>query len=908
VDADVAGAEDVGALAGVSKGTVAGCHASGSVSGTRDVGGLVGENGGRIERSHAAATVTASSRHYGGLVGKSAGGTILAAYAAGAVTGSAGVKGGLVGWLTGSGSVTASYATGSVSSGGSDIGGLVGSHWAFTGTVTNSYWDTEATGQSNSVRGTGKTTAELQSPTGYAGIYADWNLDLDGDGVADDPWDFGRASQYPALKADLDGDGEATVTEFGGGLGHQALRAGLTLSETALAVAEAGAEATYTVALVSAPTADVTVTVASGDTDVATVSPSSLTFTPTDWAEAQEVTVTGVDDRAANVPDRTVTVTHTVTSADLNYRGIAAPSVAVTATDDDVALLALSATPDALAESADATDVEVTATLTGAVLDADLDLPLALGGTAQAGVDYLLAGAKLPVITITKGETSASATLRLTPVDDAIDEGASETVAVGVAPHAAKFAGASPAVVELTDDDAAGLTLSLSPATLAESGNATEVTVTAALANAAAGSETVLQLAFGGVAERGADYALAGTESITIAPGATEATTVLTVTPAADGIDEGSGEALEISTAHGGGTVAATLFLADADAGPPGLTIELPDGYSGSDALPVRFVFTEAATGFVGSDVTVTGGTLASLATADGGRVWTAEVTPDAPLPDSVTVEVAANAAADREGDAGPAADVSATANRRGVAVSRPSLTVAAGATATYAVSLASRPAGAVTVTVASDDASVATASPSSLTFRPSDWPAAQAVTVAGVAAGTAQVTHAVASAADAGYHGLAAPPVAVAVVEPIDYDADDDGLIEISTLEQLNAVRFDLDGDGDADSSSNDAAYAAAFPTPAAAPGTGDGALGCSASGSPSACAGYELTADLDFNDDASYANAGANKAGWTTGAGWAPIADGSGTGHANHFRTTFEGNGHVVANLRRTSGRWRA
>ena len=33
-----------------------------------------------------------------------------------------------------------------------------------------------------------KTTSELQSPTGYTGIYADWNVDLDGDGARDDPW------------------------------------------------------------------------------------------------------------------------------------------------------------------------------------------------------------------------------------------------------------------------------------------------------------------------------------------------------------------------------------------------------------------------------------------------------------------------------------------------------------------------------------------------------------------------------------------------------------------------------------------------------------------------------------------------------------------------------------------------
>ena len=31
-----------------------------------------------------------------------------------------------------------------------------------------------------------------------------------------------------------------------------------------------------------------------------------------------------------------------------------------------------------------------------------------------------------------------------------------------------------------------------------------------------------------------------------------------------------------------------------------------------------------------------------------------------------------------------------------------------------------------------------------------------------------------------------------------VDYDTDDDGLIEIEWLEQLDAVRWDLDGDGE--------------------------------------------------------------------------------------------------------------
>ena len=39
----------------------------------------------------------------------------------------------------------------------------------------------------------------MQSPTEYAGIYADWNVDLDGDGSSDDPWRFGSATEYPVL-------------------------------------------------------------------------------------------------------------------------------------------------------------------------------------------------------------------------------------------------------------------------------------------------------------------------------------------------------------------------------------------------------------------------------------------------------------------------------------------------------------------------------------------------------------------------------------------------------------------------------------------------------------------------------------------------------------------------------------
>ena len=113
-------------------------------------------------------------------------------------------------------------------------------------------------------------------------------------------------------------------------------------------------------------------------------------------------------------------------------------------------------------------------------------------------------------------------------------------------------------------------------------------------------------------------------------------------------------------------------------------------------------------------------------------------------------------------------------------------------------------------------------------------------------------------------------------------YDRDGDGLIEIGNLEQLNAVRWDLDGDGVVDSPGYSDAYAEAFPG-------ANGRMGCPRYG----CGGYELARSLDFGSAASYA-AGEVNADWTTGGGWLPIGY-----HGRVFSGVFEGNGFAVVNL---------
>ena len=224
IEVDVTGNDYVGALVGHNRGVVTASHAAGPVSGRNLVGGLVGgSSGARITASYATGPVSGNSR-VGGLVGLSTRvSAITASYATGPVSGGSHL-GGLVGRNDGFSTVTASYATGPVS-GRSQVGGLVGLNVG-SGTIAAGYWDTSTSGRTTGADG--RTTAQLQAPTDYGGIYAGWNVDVDHDGVADDPWHFGTAGQYPALKADLDGDGTATWQEFG----HQ-LRAGPTLTVTA---------------------------------------------------------------------------------------------------------------------------------------------------------------------------------------------------------------------------------------------------------------------------------------------------------------------------------------------------------------------------------------------------------------------------------------------------------------------------------------------------------------------------------------------------------------------------------------------------------------------------------------------------------------------------------------------------
>ena len=169
--------------------------------------------GGRIFGDDTASNVYRPT--LGGLVGSAAGGaTIANSYASAAVTSTRNFDvelGGLVGTINNT-TITNSYAYGPVKADvGALVGGLIGVADSPTSTIADSYCDIEASGQTNCIGGRGSsdnpspprvtalpvglTTAELQRPTGYTGIYRNW-APAPG---APSLWDFGGRNDYPKL-------------------------------------------------------------------------------------------------------------------------------------------------------------------------------------------------------------------------------------------------------------------------------------------------------------------------------------------------------------------------------------------------------------------------------------------------------------------------------------------------------------------------------------------------------------------------------------------------------------------------------------------------------------------------------------------------------------------------------------
>ena len=223
---NVTGVNEIGGLVGRSRNKLINCYSTGIVSGESSVGGLVGCSYNDLLNCYSTAKVSGESS-VGGLVGMvkvpitiancSSAGNVIGIEYVGGLAGSFNVGiltnsystssasgerfvGGLVGrlddYINGEfAAIINCYSAGNVT-GITDVGGLVGGGY-YTATVLGSFWDIEVSGQTTSFRGTGKTTAEMQT----AGTFLDagWDFFDEIQNGADDIWWITEGQDYPRL-------------------------------------------------------------------------------------------------------------------------------------------------------------------------------------------------------------------------------------------------------------------------------------------------------------------------------------------------------------------------------------------------------------------------------------------------------------------------------------------------------------------------------------------------------------------------------------------------------------------------------------------------------------------------------------------------------------------------------------
>ncbi len=665
----------------------------------------------------------------------------------------------------------------------------------------------------------------------------------------------------------------------------------------------------YNVTLAGQPTGAVTVTPTSSNSDVELYAfTPPLSFDGTNWNVGQTVGIRALHDLDAI--DDVAHIDHAVTG----IPGLTAgPRLTVTVNDDETQGLTLAATTltgSGVTEGGSA--VTYTARLASAPTG-----PVRVqitGGAGAVSVDTDAAAGLQNTLLFNATNYSAPQTVTVTPLED--DDGESESVTLNHVIFGADYQDLDDVALAFTatDNDTRGATLSTTSLNVQENGTATYTLVL----------DTQPVNGNVSVAVASSATAVATVEPATLTFTAQSWNVPQTVTVA--GVDDAAADDSAANVTHTptgadyGSVTISSVTVVVGDDEPAGLKVS-PTSLTVAEGATATYTvrLNTAPTGAV--TVTVGGATAKATADTDTGTTGDQTTLSFDATNWNTAQTVTVTGAEDADGAdetvglthavTGTGTYASLAAIRRfgvavqvrddetaGVVVSPTSLTIDEGGTATYTVRLSAPPAtGLVPVNVAASGAAGVTVDMSTLNFSTVTWDTAQTVTVTAVADhtrvanGAATVTHTVAG----NYPVTAGPDVQVQVRNTTgDYDADADGLIEIATLAQLNAMRWDLDGDGTA-SSGDETTYAAAFPNPR-------GGTVCPTTITGVACTGYELAADLDFDTNG-------NGRTWTTsggtltgdgdeydnsGMGWEPIGT-----DAARFAAVFRGNGRTIDNL---------
>ena len=542
--------------------------------------------------------------------------------------------------------------------------------------------------------------------------------------------------------------------------------AGVTVTPASLTIPEGGGLA-YRVKLTSRPAHDVIIAVThSGDQDIG-INDQELTFTDSDWNQAQTVAVTAAQDEDAR--DDTATLSHSVVSTDTDYNGITVSEVEVTVTDDEIAGLSIRPTELAIAEGGSET-YQVVLTSQPAH---DVTVTITRSGDGDIGIDD-------QELTFTDSDWKTARVVRASAAhdDDARDDAATFSHTVSSTDADYNGIAVSEVDVTVTDDETAGVTVTPAGLTIPEGGGlAYRVMLTSRPAH-----DVIIAVTHSGDQDIGindqeltftdSDWNQAQTVAVTAAQDedARDDTATLNHSVASTDTDYNGITASEV----------AVTVTDDEMAGVSILPEELTIAEGGSDTYQV--VLTSQPTDEVTVTITRSGdGDISiddqELTFTDSdwktARVVRASAAHDDDARDDAATfsHTVTSTDGDYNGIAVPNVDVTVTDDETaGVSITPTKLTIAEGASDSYQVVLTSQPAHDVTVTIThSGDPDIGIDN-RELTFTDSDWETAQAVTVSAAQDDNARddvatLSHSVAST-DTDYNGIGVSEVDVAVTD----------------------------------------------------------------------------------------------------------------------------------------------
>jgi hypothetical protein len=518
--------------------------------------------------------------------------------------------------------------------------------------------------------------------------------------------------------------------------------AGITVSSISGNTSEAGGTASFDVTLASQPTADVTIGLSSSDTGEGTVSPSSLTFTTSDWNTPQTVTATGVDDAIDDGDVAYKVVIAAASSSDTVYNGINADDVDLSNTDNDSAGFVVSNI------SGDTSEAGGTASFT-VKLNSQPTADVMIGLSNSDPTEGAVSPASL---TFTSANWNAPQTVTVTGQDDAVDDGdiAYSIVTKPAVSQDGNYNNQNPADVPVTnqDDDTAGITVSAISGNTTEAGGIATFTV---VLDSEPTDDVVVTLNSSDSNEGTVDPV-----SLTFTSANWDTEQTVTVNGADDSVDDGDvGYTIvtdPASSADGNYDLLNPddVNLVNIDDDTAGVTVSPISGDTGETGGTATFTLKlnsqpiDSVSVALSSDDVSEGTVSPTTLTFDATNWNTPQAATVTGQDDSVddgdvAYAILIGVATSNDGNYNGAdpADVNVTNvddDTAGISVSSISgNTSEAGGTATFDMVLDSQPTANVTIQLSSSDTGEGTVSPASLTFTASNWNAPQSATVTGV-------------------------------------------------------------------------------------------------------------------------------------------------------------------------------